>query len=330
MHAPTLARRIPLLVLPLLYSCGGENADAASFLEPPLGLEFVSLNVPDDNPLTAEKIALGKTLFFDTRLSSKGEMSCQSCHKHELGWSDGIRFSTKENGTVNTRNSPSLYNVGYQPHYYWDGRAPTMEINVAAAWKGHMGGDPVAMAAALAEIPEYQTMFQTAFGEGPSEDTIVKALTSFVRTLRSGNSAFDRGVASEDAKKGHELFMNKAGCGQCHTMPLVTDMAFHNVGVGIGGPDQGRGAHDPSKPGAFKTPSLRSVSKTAPYFHDGSVETLEEAVRFMVKGGGENNPNRDPLLMPKDLTEEEIQQLIAFLESLTSTETFIPPTLPGM
>jgi cytochrome c peroxidase len=332
-HAPAPAAFLPLLVLPLVYACGGDNADAASVLATPLGLEIVNLNVPADNPLSAAKAELGKTLFFDTRLSSDGMMSCQTCHQHAMGWTDGLPFSTKVGGAVNTRNSPTLYNVGYQSLYYWDGRAESMEANVGAAWKGHMGGeDQDAVAQTLGEIPGYATMFQEAFSEAPTGENIVKALTTFVRTLRSGDSAWDRGEASADAKAGYDLFMDqeKAGCAQCHTLPLFTDMAFHNVGVGMGSGDLGRGKDglDPTKPGAFKTPTLRSVTKTGPYFHDASVATLDEAVRFMVAGGGADNPNRDELLKPADLTEEEILQLIAFIESLESTESFTPPTIP--
>ena len=328
MHAPAPTAFLPLLVL--AYACGGDNADAASVLTAPRGIDLMSLNIPADNQLSVAKAELGKTLFFDTRLSSNGMMSCQTCHQHELGWTDGIQFSTKVNGAVNTRNSPSLYNVGYQSLYYWDGRAPSMEANVTAAWRGHMGGeDQDAMAQTLAGIPGYANLFQEAFGEAPSGENIVKALTTFVRTLRSGNSAWDRGEASEDAVKGQALFMDKAGCAQCHIAPLYTDMIFHNVGVGMDSetPDPGRGSQDPSKPGAFKTPTLRSVTKTGPYFHDGSVATLDEAVRFMVAGGGDN-PNRDELLKPTMLTEEEILQLIAFIESLESTESFTPPEIP--
>ena len=339
MHTPRLVRLLPLLALPLAHGCGGNDADAASVLEAPLGLEVFSLVEPADNPLTLAKAELGKMLFFDTRLSSNNQVSCQTCHQHDKGWTDGIPFSTKVGGAVNTRNSPTLYNVGYQELYYWDGRATSMENNVTAAWKGHMDGDTDAMSATLAGIPEYSAKFEEAFGEAPSGENIVMALTSFVRTLRSGNSAWDRYVAgddsavSEDVKKGQEIFMVKAACAQCHVPPLYTDMDFHNVGIGIHGdnPDIGRGKEglDPTRPYAFKTPTLRSVTKTAPYFHDASMDDLEEVVRFMVDGGGENNPNRDEKLKPVDLSEEEILQLIAFIRSLESTESFTPPTFPG-
>src|SRR5690606_7379949 len=231
-----------LLALPLLSLAAPVGQDPAGAdpdgpLAPPKGLEKVQLVIPEDNPLTVEKAELGKMLFFDTRLSKDGSMSCQTCHVHEKAWSDGIALSTKVDGTLNTRNSPSLYNVGYQPLYYWDGRAPTMEANVAAAWKGHMGGDPDAMAAAIAKVEGYATAFEAAYGQEPSGELLVDALCAFVRSLQAGGTRYDEFQAgnesalSADERAGHELFLGKAGCVACHTPPLFTDFAFHNVGV---------------------------------------------------------------------------------------------------
>lgn len=327
-----------LVGLSTLVACGGEeNAAATGVVVPPLpetpkGLEGVALHIPEDNPLTAEKAALGKLLFFDPRLSSDGSMSCSTCHLPHQGWTDWKQFSTKVDGTVNTRNSPTMYNVGYQStHFYWDGRAPSMEANVMAAWKGHMGGDPEAMSAALAKIPEYAERFAGAYeGEKPiNGDNIVKALTSFVRTIRSGNSAYDRGEMSEAAKRGEESFT--ARCAVCHIPPLFTDLTFHNIGVGEK-PDVGRGKFDEDLPGAFKTPHLRDVTKTGPYFHDGSVVALRDAVRIMATGGVDN-PNLDPVLKAMASThgepdEAEIDDLLAFLTALESKIEFEMPVLP--
>ena len=282
------------------------------------------------------KVALGKKLFFDERLSSDGSMSCRSCHKHELGWTDGQRFSRKVNGELNTRNSPSLYNVGYQPYFYWDGRAPTLEKNVEAAWKGHMGGDPEAMAKKLAEIPAYESEFEKAFdGKGPSGDRMVEALAHFVRSLQAGGTAFDeymkgdKSAISEDAQKGFLLFVGKAGCATCHTPHLYTNFNFHNVGIGSQDeePDVGRGKIDEKKIGAFKVPSLRAIELTAPYFHNGSVGELREAVELMASGGIDN-PHKDPLILDRTLDEAEIDQLVAFLKSLTPRHEFEEPKLP--
>lgn len=320
---------LALLALPLLVSACGGSADAAPALPPtPRGLENMKMVMPEDNPLTAEKVHLGKMLFFDTRLSSNGKMACQTCHLHENAWTDGLAVSTKVNGDKNTRNSPSLYNVGYQPYFYWDGRAATLEANIEAAWKGHMGGDPEGMAKALAAIPGYASEFQRAFKEAPSGSSIVKALASFVRSLQSGGSVYDRKALSAEAKRGEGVFTER--CASCHVPPLFSDYLFHNVGVGDG-TDPGRGKQDPTKVGAFKTPSLRGAALSAPYFHDGSVATLKEAVTIMAKAGIDN-PNLDPILtalkQKPPATDQEIADLVAFVESLTSTEAFAAPVLP--
>lgn len=320
-------------LLLVLAACGSKP-DIEPLPKTPKGLDKVDMTVPADNPITPAKAHLGKLLFFDKRLSSNGSMSCQTCHLHEHGWTNGEASSTKVNGDKNSRNSPSLYNVGYQPKFYWDGRKDTLEGNILAAWKGHMGADPDAMAKTLNGVAGYKTLFEKAFpSAGATGETMVKALATFVRTLRSGNSAYDRGVMSADAKAGQTLFDTR--CGSCHTRGtgLFTDNLFHNVGIGMDkpNPDIGRGKFDKNKIGAFKTPSLRSVAKTGPYFHDGSVKTLREAVSIMAKGGVENE-HLDSILKTlrklPPVTEKEIDQLVAFLEALTSNEPFTAPTLP--
>ncbi|MEZ5964605.1 MAG: cytochrome c peroxidase [Planctomycetota bacterium] len=329
-----MTHRILLALSPLaltLAGCGAEAASVPALPPTPKGLEGKQLNIPADNPMTAEKAHLGKMLFFDKRLSKDGSMSCQSCHMHDKAWSDGIQFSTKVDGSKNTRNSPSLYNVGYQQLYYWDGRAPTMEKNVEAAWKGHMGGDPEAMAKTLAGIPGYVEAFQASFHAAPTGTNIVQAITTFVRTLRSGDAPFDRGQQSEAAKRGHAVFMTR--CAACHVPPLFTDMLFHNVGVGAQS-DVGRFkvTEDPTTTGAFKTPSLRGAARSAPYFHDGSVPTLKEAVTIMANAGVENE-HLDPILKGFKAslaapTAQEIDDLVEFVKSLDSSEPFEAPKLP--
>src|SRR6185369_12663204 len=198
--------------------------------------------------------------------------------------------------------SPTMINVGYNDVWYWDGRAETLEKNVEAAWKGQLGADPAAIAAALAKIPGYQVQFKTIFNGDPSPDSIAKALASFIRTIRSGGSPWDKyekgdkKAVSEAATRGFELFRNKAGCAQCHAPPMYTDNGFHDVGIGYDKPepDTGRGkiAKDEKLDGAFKTPSLRSVTAHAPFFHDGRSATIEDAVDYML-GGGIKDKNKN-------------------------------------
>ena len=331
---------LSLSVLSLFAACSSEPAQAKiDPLKAPLGLEDVQLVTNPDNPVTLAKVELGKQLFFDARLSGTGTMACSNCHLPEQAFTDGRAVSPKDDGKNNTRNSPTMHNVGYLDRLYWDGRATSLEGNVGAAWKAQIGGKPEEVAARLAAVPEYGKAFQEAFQAPPSEKTIVQALASFLRTLRSGDSAYDRYKAgkedalSADAKAGMNLFVGKAGCAMCHLPPLFTNRGFHNVGIGMSAetPDIGAASdksfNDKARTGQFKTPTLRDVAKTAPYFHDGSVKTLKEAVALMASGGLAN-PHKDPTLVDRKLSEQEIDQLVAFLESLTGNVAWTPPAVP--
>ena len=292
---------------------------------------------PADNPTTPEKAALGKQLFFDRRLSGDGSMACQGCHYRHLGWTDGLPLSPKVGGGMNTRHTPSVYNTGYYTAWYWDGRAKTLEGQITAAWKAQIGADPAKAAATIAEVPAYRAEFEKVFGVPPNADNVAKALAAFLRTLNSGESPWDRYIAgdrtavSAEAIAGGELFSGKAGCAACHTPPLYSDSAFHNVGLEAGkpGPDPGRYAvtKDPKDMSAFKTPSLRSVGISGPYFHDGSVDSLEAAVRYMASGGKPRTATSE-LLVDRRLSDREVAQLVAFLNALTSDERFVAPALP--
>lgn len=323
-----------------LAACGGD--DPKDVLIAPMALTGMAFAHGAPVPTMAQ-VELGKMLFFDPRLSANGGMSCSTCHKPELAWTDGLPLSPKFDGSVNSRNTPTVMNVGYLEKLYWDGRTPNLEANILAAWKGQMGGKPDEMAAALAEVAGYRTAFQEAFGAAPTGENIVAGLAAFLRTLRTGNSAFDRwrqgdqGAAGNDVQLGYQLFMGKAGCSVCHQPPLFTDRTFHVTGIGLDKdpPDLGAGAenalNDPKLRGAFKTPTLRNVALTGPYFHDGRAATLEEAVRIMVGGGlpiEDGSSTKDVALQDRKLSDTEIRQLIAFLEALTDVPPFVPPQVP--
>ena len=292
---------------------------------------------PADNPSTPAKVALGAQLFMDKRLSGSGTNNCQSCHYRELGWTDGKALSRRDNGDMNTRHSPALYNVGHQSIWYWDGRAATMEAQTLAAWRNQMSVDPAVAAARIAAVPGYATQFQAVFGAPVSPETIVKALTAYLRTKNSENSPWDRyekgdvKAVSKDAVEGYQLFAGKAGCVACHAPPFYGNSTFFNIGLEHGKekPDVGRFnvTKVETDRGAFKTPSLRSVALGAPYFHDGSVATLKEAVGYMA-GGGKPDPNKSAVLQPRGLSEAELEKVVAFITSLTSTEAWQAPTLP--
>jgi cytochrome c peroxidase len=292
---------------------------------------------PADNPTTPEKVALGAKLWIDPRLSGSGKMACTTCHVREKGWTDGQVLSRRDNGDMNTRHSPTMYNVGYATAFYWDGRAPTLEAQVLAAWRVQISADPAIATARIAAVPAYVAEFQKVFGGPPTQDTVVKALAAYLRAKVSGLSPWDRyemgqkSAVSADARAGFDLFMGKARCAVCHTPPAYSDFNFHNVGLEAGKPkpDLGRGGvtKKPEDNSAFKTPTLRSVAISGPYFHDGSRATLEEAVRYMASGGGKD-PNKSAMLVDTRLTDQEIRQLVAFLTSLTSDEPYKAPALP--
>jgi cytochrome c peroxidase len=335
MSRPSVLLPIVIVAAVALASCASSPGGA-----PPAGdrvSQLPPVQHPAGNPETPAKIALGAQLFVDPRLSGSGKMACQGCHYRNLGWTDAQVLSRKDNGDLNTRHTPSLYNVGYQSAWYWDGRAATLEAQVLAAWRNQIGADPAKVAAAINGIAGYRSQFQAVFGSEATPDAIVAALAAYLREKVSTDAPWDRYEAgrrdavSRDAVQGYELFMGKGRCVTCHAPPFYGNSTFYNIGLEAGKakPDAGRFTvtKDEADRGAFKTPSLRSVALGAPYFHDGSAATLEAAVRYMA-GGGNADPNKSPLLTPTGLTDAEIRKLVAFLESLTSTEQWKAPELP--
>jgi cytochrome c peroxidase len=344
---------IVLLAMSAVVSAASHELRAeAPALKPPLGLEDVTMPIPPDNPMTPGKIKLGEQLFFDKRLSKNKTMSCETCHVPEKGWTDGLKLSTKADGTVNTRHTPTLYEVGTLEDLYWDGRAKGLETQILAAWKGQMGADPDAVAKDIEAIPAYKAAFEAELGGAPTGDRVVKALASFVRTIHAGDTPYDR--AARDKKKfdkseigqGFKVFSGEgAHCTNCHLPPVFTDTLFHNIGIGFDTdkPDLGRGKFladaaekkkEPAPPeaeklkGAFKTPTLRGIALSGPYFHDGRAATLEEAVDLML-AGGIKNPNLDEKLQPAKISATQKKQLLAFLNAITPEKKDYPrPTLP--
>ena len=291
---------------------GGLALGASLVLKAPLGLDL-HLPVPEGNPLTREKIALGRKLFFDKRLSRDGTVACATCHDPARAFSDGRPVPTGMNAIRGARNAPALINRGYGRHFFWDGRAPTLELQVVQPIR-----NPTELGLTDEEV-ERRT--------GRTVAEVTAALASYVRTIRSGDSRFDRYTAGERnaltplEKSGLDVFRGRGGCTTCHLGPSFTDEQFHNTGVAWHDGrllDSGRfnvtGA--PRDRGAFKTPTLREVARTAPYMHDGSLATLEAVVDFYSEGG-RANPFLDPEMRPRDFTIEEKRALVAFLRALT-------------
>jgi cytochrome c peroxidase len=306
---------------------------------------------PADNPLTAERIRLGEQLFFDKRLSRTKAMSCETCHVPEKGWTDGLALSPRFDGSINTRHTPTLYGVAYYPDLYWDGRTKGLEAQILAAWRAQMGADPDAVAKDIEAVAGYAAPFKAAFGGPPNASRIVQALASFVRTIHAGDTPWDRHPQDEASLqktavgRGFKVFADVARCTLCHLPPLFSDTLFHNVGIGFDkpNPDPGRGkilsdtaqkAGQPAPPeaivlvGAFKTPSLRGLAHTAPYFHDGRSRTWEEAVDLVLKGGIANE-HLDEKLKSAQLTPTQRKELLAFIAALSSEmRPYRRPPLP--
>lgn len=284
--------------------------------------------VPEDNPMSAVKVELGHQLFFDKRLSVDGSRSCYSCHQNQLGNADGRAKALGPGNKELTRNTPTIWNVAFHGALYWDGRAPSLEKQMVGAWKGgNMGvGDGIdAKAAEIGALPEYQGRFREVFGLGEGEavtpDHVAKAISAYERTLLCGGSAWDTNTLDGAALRGWELFRGKAACATCHSGPNLGDDLFHNVGIGVpkeGEGDLGRGAtsKDAADNYRFRTPTLRGVADTAPYFHDGSVADLREAVKYMASGGDRGVAGLDSNFVDRGLSDAEIDDIVAFLRSL--------------
>lgn len=298
---------------------------------PALPVGMAEPKSPDDNAVTAEKAELGWFLFFEPRLSKDGSMACAQCHHTDKAYTSGNALDAKVGGAMNKRNAPTMVGLGFHTSWYWDGRMATLEAVSNAAWKGQLGADPATVAKALNDVPVYKAMFKRAFGEPATADNVPKALATFFRTLNTGNSAFDKEAAgdkaalSKDAKAGKELF-SKAGCVACHVPPFFSDFAFHGIGLGD---DAGRmdATKDEKDKGKFKTPTLRNVALTAPYFHDGSAKTLEEAITLMANGGNKV-ATPDPQLKPVKWNAKQVAQVKAFLEALSGELTY--PSAPKL
>jgi cytochrome c peroxidase len=301
--------------------------------EPKVPSGLPALLVPKDNPLTAEKIALGKQLYYDARLSADNTVSCATCHDPAKGFSNGDQFATGVGGKKGGRNSPTVINAAYQAFQFWDGRAGTLEDQALGPIQ-----NPIEMNLSLADLEKrlrgiagYREQFQKVFGREPMSADVAKAIAAYERTVLSGDAPYDRFTAgdtkalSEAAQRGWKLFNGKANCTACHAGPNFTDNGFHNIGIGMGAkePDIGREAVSKMEGdrGSFKTPTLREIARSAPYMHDGSLKTLIEVVEHYNKGG---TPNAylDEEMFPLKLTNEEKADLVKFLEEGLSSASY--------
>jgi cytochrome c peroxidase len=270
----------------------------------PLGLDLF-MPVPENSPMTAERIELGRQLFFDRRLSQDGSLGCATCHDPDRAFSDSLPIAVGMAGRTGRRNAPALINRGYGRIFFWDGRAKSLEEQVLK---------PIADPNELgSSVPEASRRV------GVAPDEMAGALASFVRSILSGNSPFDRFINGQgtaltaEERAGLEVFRGKGNCVACHVGPTLSDERLHNTGVAWNETvylDSGAGRGD------FKTPSLREIARTAPYMHDGSLPTLRDVIDFYDRGG-RANPSLDPEIRPLGLSAVEKTQLAAFLRALS-------------
>lgn len=311
--------------------------------DPPLGIGTDTTQPAKltdfEDPPTPERVRLGRWLFFDKRLSADNTIACATCHRPENAFSEPTPVSTGIDGQKGGRKAPTFTNMAWTalPHFFWDGRAKSLEDQAGGPMINpiEMGNqDHAAVIKKLSGIKGYAEYFKEAFGsEEVTLERVTKAIADYERTRMSGNSpwdrwrAGDRDAVSDAVKKGHRLFHGNAFCNNCHKGPNFTDSDFHNLGVGWDEKtqmfaDEGRYAvtKEEKDKGAFKTPSIRDVTKRAPYMHDGSIKTLREVVKLYSKGGIPN-PHLDRKIDRRfaeqlDLTEEQVDQLVAFMEAL--------------
>ena len=332
---------IPYAVVAMAFSGFSPLATGAAAERADLYVRPAVAPAPADNPLTPARAELGKSLFFDPRLSGSNWISCATCHNPGLGWSDGLPKSVGHGMKPLRRGSPSILNVAFNPIQMWDGRSPNFEMQalIPIETPGIMAQSMPALVKKLEPIQGYRQLFEKAYpGEGISGSTIVKALASFQRTVLSTVSPFDRWrkgngqAVSASAKRGFALFEGKANCVKCHSGFNFTDNGFHNIGLEIVSDDDDPGRFGqrkvPIAKGAFKTPSLRDVALTAPYMHHGIYATLEEVVEHYDRGGVVKD-NVSPNIVPLNLSTQDKADLVAFMKSLTGTPArVVLPHLP--
>lgn len=308
-----------------LFSCEKEPVDSSiTYMDIPDG--FPAVEHPEDNSYSNDRWKLGKRLFFDPILSRDSTISCASCHRADFALADQLPVSPGVDGNLGTRNSPSLFNVGYFPYFMREGGVPSLEMQVLVPLQEHteMDFNIVDAAQRISQDPTYVSAANKAYSRNPDAFVITRALAAYERTMISGNSTFDKSengsatlTASE--QRGADLFFSdRTNCSSCHDGFLFTNHSFANNGLYASYSDPGRYrlTSDSADLALFKVPSLRNVEYTAPYMHDGSIATLEDVIAHY-NSGGANHPNKSAEIKPLNLTSSEVADLVAFLKSLS-------------
>jgi len=297
-----------------------------------------SIPFPATNPYSPQKVALGKLLYYDTRLSGSNLLSCASCHNPGFGWSDGQPRAVGHGMLILGRRTPTILDAAWGELFFWDGRAASLEEQALGPIQaaGEMNQDLTELVRELEAIPGYRTRFAEAFPqEGITPETIGMAIATYERTVVSSRAPFDdwiegdESAISDSAKRGFVIYNTTARCAVCHSGWAFTDASFHDIG--LPSDDLGRIAVLPDVEvmrHAFKTQGLRDIERRAPYMHDGSLKTLEEVVDHYIDGGIQ----RDSLsveMLPLELSSNERDDLIAFLRTITGPlNPVVLPVLP--
>ena len=324
-----------LLLMIIFISCQEDEEVVPLYfpdlMEIPEG--FPNINEPEGNEFNKARWDLGKRLFFDTALSVDSTISCASCHKPSLAFSDDVPFSFGVNEKIGTRNSPSLTNLAYQPYFTREGGVPTLEMQVLVPIQEHneFNFNIVLIAERLRNDPTYVQMAAAAYDRAIDAFVITRAISCFERSLLSGYSPYDQyqnhdnpNALSKSAIRGMDIFFSdQTNCSKCHSDFNFTNYAFENNGLYEVYPDEGRFrlTGTESDRALFKVPSLRNVALTAPYMHDGSLNSLEEVIEHY-QSGGNSHPHKSDLIQPLGLSETQKDDLIQFLRSLTD-DTFV-------
>jgi len=327
------------MMLTLFASCkNGENFpppmdESPYLLEIPKG--FPTLQVPEENKLTPSRVKLGRLLFYDPILSRDSTVSCGSCHRQKHAFADANRLAVGIEGRVGKRNVPSLVNSGFHPYFFFEGGSPSLEAQALGPieHEDEHGFNAKLLVDRLRGNPFYEEWSHRAYGREMSLFVIVSSLASFERTLISAESPYDLAMRGDSSLmspaqwRGKELFFSSmTQCATCHSPPLFTDFSFQNIGLEEEYLDLGRyrvSLKEEDK-GKFKVPSLRNVSLTPPYMHDGRFQHLSEVIDHFVEGG-KGHKNQSTLIRPFELSDQEKQDLIAFLEALSDKSVLSEP-----
>jgi cytochrome c peroxidase len=331
-----LAEALVLLVVVALVLVPGRALAVDFKLKLPTGLQEDATEIPDDNPISPEKVALGKKFYWDKRWSASKTVACVSCHRPDHGWSDPRTFSTDFAGKPTPRHAPTIVNRLFSDRQHWSGLRASLEERAGL----DVNKTDEKVVAHLGTIPAYRQEFWAVFGRDLDPEGVAQAIATYVRTIVSGNSPYDRFQAGDPsamsvaAQRGLRLFEDKAMCVRCHAGFNFTGEGYRNIGVGMNRPNPDLGRYvitkDDADRGAFKTPTLRDVAKRGPYMHDGSERTLADVIAFYNRGGVKN-PWLSSDMKPLGLTAQEQADLVEFMKALTGQidpEVSRPPRLP--